>query len=163
MIRLILFIFLIGIPIAEIAVFIWVGSIIGAIPTILIIILTAIIGAGLLKRQGIAALGRLRNDVENNKVPAGSIGETLTVALAGILLLTPGFITDAVGFALFLPSFRHWLGRRIAGSIQVERGNAAQPGRPGATPRGGNKTIDLDEGEYSRADPDSPWHDRPKD
>lgn len=167
MIRFILFIFLIGVPIAEIAVFIMVGDIIGALPTILIIILTAIIGATLLKRQGIAALSRLKRDVENNKVPAGAIGETLAVAVAGILLLTPGFITDAVGFALFVPSFRRWLGRRITGSIRMERGATPQPGQPGwggpSRPSGGRKTIDLEEGEFSRADPDSPWHERPRD
>lgn len=162
MIRFILMIFLIGIPIAEIAVFLLVGSVIGALPTIAIIILTAIIGAGLLKRQGISALTRIRADIDSNKVPAGSIGEAFTIALAGILLLTPGFITDTVGFALFVPGVRHWIGNKIVGAVRMDirthnGGGFQRPGQPS-----GPRTIDLDETDYSRADPNSPWHDRPQ-
>jgi len=162
-IRLVLLFFLIGLPIAEIAVFIMVGSVIGALPTIAIIIVTALIGAGLLKRQGVSALTRVRADVENNKVPAGSVAEAFTVALAGIMLLTPGFITDAFGFVLFVPGVRRWLGQRIVGAVRVDRASFTQ-GSSGNWPperRQGPRTIDLDEGEFSRADPNSPWHDRP--
>ena len=166
MIRFILLIFLIGIPIAEVAVIVMVGSIIGALPTIAIIILTAILGAALLKRQGLSAINRVRSDIRNNKVPAGSIGEAFAIALAGILLLTPGFITDTVGFALFVPKVRQWLGQRIAGVVRVDsRGFSGGPQPGWQSPRGpqGPKTIDLDEGEYSRgADPSSPWHEEPR-
>ncbi len=163
MIRFILLIFLIGIPIAEVAVFIMVGSVIGALPTIAIIILTAIIGATLLKRQGLSALNRVRMDVRNNKVPAGSIGEAFTIALAGILLLTPGFITDTVGFALFVPKVRQWLGKRIVGAVRFESAGFPRDGSQGwQNPRAPQKTIDLDEGEYSHGqDPSSPWREPP--
>lgn len=166
MIRFILFIFLIGIPIAEVAVIIMVGSVIGALPTIAIIILTAIIGAGLLKRQGLSAINRVRMDVRNNKVPAASMGEAFAIALAGILLLTPGFITDTVGFALFVPKVRQWLGQRITGVVRMDtRGFSTGPQPGWQTQRNpqGQKTIDLDEGEYSRgSDPSSPWHEDPR-
>ncbi|MEM8663842.1 MAG: FxsA family protein, partial [Pseudomonadota bacterium] len=119
MIRLILFILLLGVPIAEIAVFIAVGSAIGVLPTILLIILTTVIGATLLRRQGVSALAKLQDDVRNKRTPAGAIGEAVTVAIAGILLLTPGFITDAVGFTLFIPAVRRWLWRGVKGSIKV--------------------------------------------
>lgn len=164
MLRLILLIFLIGIPIAEVAVFMLVGSVIGALPTIAIIILTAIIGAGLLKRQGVSALTRVRADIESNRVPAGSVAEAFTIALAGILLLTPGFITDTLGFVLFVPAVRRWLGQRIVGAVRIDRASFTQrsagtwpPDRPT-----GPRTIDLDEGDYRASeDPSSPWHDRP--
>lgn len=164
MIRLLLFILLVGVPIAEIAVFLTVGSAIGVLPTIAIIILTAVIGATLLKRQGVSALARLQSDVRNNKVPAAAIGEAVTIAIAGLLLLTPGFITDAVGFSLFVPSFRSWLWRRISGSVKVVTGSGAAANvfrtRPKPGPQA-SRTIDLEEGEYRRGDDNSPWQDRP--
>jgi len=157
-IRLILFLLLVGIPIAEIAVLLTVGSVIGVLPTIAIIILTAAIGTVLLKRQGVSALRRLQDDVRQDRIPAEAIGHAVTVAIAGVLLLTPGFITDAVGFALFVPAVRRALWRRIARSVTVV--HAARPG-PGRGPQPRGRTIDLDEEDYRRADPDSPWNDRP--
>ncbi|MEM9221370.1 MAG: FxsA family protein [Pseudomonadota bacterium] len=159
MIRFIIFVLLIGIPIAEVAVFMVVGSIIGVLPTILIIILTALIGAGLLKRQGVSALAQLQDDLRNERVPAASIGSAVTIAIAGLMLLTPGFITDAVGFALFVPAVRRWLWRRVSGSVKVVGMEGMAD--PRQKQRRGERTIDLEEGEYSRSDDHSPWQNRP--
>lgn len=167
--RLILFIVLIGLPIAEIALFIVVGGVIGAIPTILLIVLTALLGSALLKRQGGAALQALKRDMDAGEVQASSIGETMTIALAGLLLLTPGFITDAAGIALFIPAVRRWLWSHMSGVIKVQTVGGQGFGRTG-------RTINLDEDEYAahnprddqprqgrqippgRPDPSSPWN-----
>lgn len=165
MIRSILFVFLLIIPIAEIAVFLTVGSIIGVLPTLAIIVGTAILGAVLLKRQGVSAFARLRADVDAGRVPAAAIGQAITVAIAGVLLLTPGFITDAVGFALFVPAVRSWLWRQIRGSVQVHQMNGAgmrsgpandagPAGRPQQRSR--PPVIDLESSEV-RQDPSTPW------
>jgi len=162
LIRLVLFAALVAVPIAEIAVLLVVGSAIGALPTIGLIVLTAIIGAALLRRQGTAAFGRLQADLQANRVPAAAIGHALTVAVAGVLLLTPGFITDAVGFLLFVPAVRSALWRRIRSSIKVHRldpETGPDFRHPGAPPRG-ERTIDLDADDYGPPDPSSPWHGR---
>lgn len=161
MIRLILFAFLLAVPIAEIAVFLLVGREIGALPTIALIILTAILGAILLKKQGLSAFARLQDDIRAHRVPAAAIGHALTVAIAGALLLTPGFITDSVGFLLFIPAVRAGLWRLIAGSVKVHAAEGPHdrprpmPGSPHGSSRPG--TIDLEAGEYGPADPASPW------
>jgi len=156
--RLILFAALVAVPIAEIAVFLLVGGAIGALPTIGLIVLTAIIGTVLLRRQGTAAFARLQDDIRANRVPAAAIGHALTVAVAGVLLLTPGFITDAVGFLLFIPAVRAGLWRQIRNSIKIHRLEPEGPTYRQSEPqRRGSRTIDLDEGEYRPSDPTSPW------
>lgn len=177
MLRFILFFLLVAMPIAEIAVFLVVGEAIGALSTILIIILTAVIGTILLRRQGLQALTRLREDSRAGRVPAAAIGHAITVAIAGALLLTPGFITDTIGFALFIPAVRRGLWRLIASSFVVRSvgGSPLGPGpsrddgfdsgpKPGpaggfgSPPRRGPQTINLDSDEYESREPDgSPW------
>ena len=167
-IRSILFIFLLLVPIAEIAVFLTVGSMIGVLPTLLIIVLTAIMGAVLLKRQGLAAFVRLQEDARAGRVPAAAIGQAITVGIAGVLLLTPGFITDTVGFLLFVPSVRAWLWRQISGSVKVQQYNPSGPsGGPGPGPAGrpyrpsDPRVIDLEATEVE-PDPTTPWRDGPR-
>lgn len=177
MLRLILFLLLVAIPIAEISLFIVIGGQIGALPTILIIILTAAIGTVLLRRQGGAALVALKRDIDRGEMPFAAIGHAVTVAIAGLLLLTPGFITDAAGFALFMPAVRRWLWRRLSGLVDFRTVGAAGPAGPRRSGRG--STIDLDEDDYAahphgadprsaepprlapdpaRENPDSPWN-----
>ncbi|WMS44325.1 FxsA family protein [Acuticoccus sp. MNP-M23] len=158
-IRLFLIAILIAIPIAEVAVFLLVGSIIGALPTIALIILTAVLGATLLKRQGLSAIARLKADMDQNKVPAGAIGQAVTVAIAGILLLTPGFITDTVGLLLFVPAVRSSIWRQVSGAVKMERGKAPQRSTGAPRQRTHARTIDLDQGDYrpKGGDDDSPW------
>jgi UPF0716 protein FxsA len=100
---LLIFIF---VPIVEIAVFIQLGSEIGLWNTVLLILLTAIIGTWLLKNQGMATLQRAQETIRKQVFPVTEVFDGLCLALAGVLLLTPGFVTDAVGFLLFLPQLR---------------------------------------------------------
>ncbi len=102
----ILFLLFLIIPIIEIYLLIQVGSIIGALYTILLIVLTAIVGAFLLRIQGIATLRRVQETVARGKVPAMELLEGLMLLVGGALLLTPGFFTDALGFICLIPVLR---------------------------------------------------------
>lgn len=97
------------IPVIEIAVFIHLGGEIGLWNTILLIILTAIMGTWLLRAQGLATLQRAQASLERQVFPVAEVFDGLCLVIAGVLLLTPGFVTDAVGFLLFLPFIRAML------------------------------------------------------
>lgn len=170
--KLIILLIFIGIPLAEIAVFIWVGDIIGIGATVALVILTAIIGVALLKRQGLAALERAQRTIDAGELPVDSVIDGVCLLVAGAFLLTPGLITDTAGFLLLLPALRHGLGRWVmtkvkeSGSVKVwttgppPRGSGA-PG-PGTiegeyedvTPE---KEKDEDRPSIERSDPRSPW------
>ena len=107
---LLLLIFIV-IPLAEIAVFIQVGDAIGLGPTIAIVIITAIIGTALLRAQGFATLSRAQKTVSEGGIPIDSVIDGASLLVAGAFLLTPGMITDSLGFLLFVPAFRHWLAK----------------------------------------------------
>ena len=93
-------------PIVEMAVLIKVGALIGVGPTILGVLLTAVIGAGLLKRQGLSTLMRANQKMNAGEMPAKEVAEGFMLAVGGALLLTPGFVTDTIGFALLMPGVR---------------------------------------------------------
>jgi UPF0716 protein FxsA len=101
-----LFAVFVGVPILEIALFIKVGGAIGLLPTLLIVILTALAGTALMRLQGMQALARLRSSLEAGGDPVGPIAHGALILVAGILLLTPGFFTDAVGLLLLIPAVR---------------------------------------------------------
>ncbi len=102
----VLIILFIAIPIIEIYLLIKVGSVIGAIPTILIIIGTAVLGAYLLRAQGISTLNRVQNSLQRGEIPALEMMEGLVLLICGALLLTPGFFTDLLGFLALIPVIR---------------------------------------------------------
>jgi UPF0716 protein FxsA len=102
----ILFLAFLLIPIAEIYVLIRVGSIIGAFSTIALIVFTAVLGSVLIRAQGLATLARVRNSLEHNEIPAVELMEGMCLLVAGALLLTPGFVTDSIGFILLIPPLR---------------------------------------------------------
>ena len=107
------FIFLafILVPLAEIALFVEVGGILGLWPTLGIVVLTAFLGTGLLRSQGLAAFSRAQVSMAEGRLPMEEVVHGFCLVIAGALLLTPGFLTDAVGFLLFLPPVRLALGR----------------------------------------------------
>ena len=96
-------------PIVEMYLLIEVGGYIGAPWTIALVMLTAVIGITLLRRQGLATLTRGVTRMQQGEVPAQEMAEGILLGIAGALLLTPGFVTDAVGFALLTPGVRQWL------------------------------------------------------
>ncbi|MCP4936908.1 MAG: FxsA family protein [bacterium] len=97
----------ISLPIAEIALLIKVADYIDLWPTILLIILTAVIGVYLLRLQGLSSLARAQTSLNEGRLPVNSITDAVGLMLAGAFLLTPGLITDTLGFALLIPAVRH--------------------------------------------------------
>ncbi len=110
------------VPIVEIYLLIKVGQVIGAGWTIALVVLTAVIGVWLLRLQGLSTLLRARQKLEHDELPAQELLEGMGLVVAGALLLTPGFFTDAVGFLLLLPPTRRWLVRRLAARLVVSAG-----------------------------------------
>lgn len=105
------------IPVSEIYILIAIGGQIGILPSIGLVILTGIVGASLARSQGLQTLGRIRDSFRQGVVPGEELLNALLIAIAGIVLLTPGFLTDAAGLFLLIPATRtlcrEWLKRRI--------------------------------------------------
>lgn len=105
------------IPVSEIYILITIGGQIGILPSIALVILTGIIGASLARSQGLQTLGRIRDSFQQGLVPGEELLNALLIAIAGIILLTPGFLTDAAGLFLLIPATRtlcrEWLKRRM--------------------------------------------------
>ncbi len=100
------FIAIVVISFAELYVLIAVGSVLGALPTIFLILASAALGSFLLKQQGLATWQRFQTSIARQEMPAYELAEGFLILLGGALLLTPGFITDAVGLICLLPSLR---------------------------------------------------------
>lgn len=116
----------IGVPLIEIALFIQVGGFIGLWPTIAVVILTAVAGTALLRHQGLGALSRLQESLDRGETPLDPVFDGFCLLAAGMLLLTPGFFTDALGFLLFTPPFRAALKRAITSRMTIHKEGAAQ-------------------------------------
>lgn len=149
-----LFLILVAVPIIEIALFIEVGGWLGLWPTLAIVIATAMAGAALLRSQGRGVMAELQGRLRQGGDPTGPIAHGAMILFAGALLLTPGFFTDAVGFALLVPPVRaallRWGAARFAGAVHVQTfGTGAGPGarRPGGP-------GDVVEGEFTAEAPD---------
>jgi UPF0716 protein FxsA len=114
------------VPAVELFVLIKVGGVIGAADTIFIIILTGILGAALTRHQGFKILDRIRQAMERGQMPAAELVEGALILVGGVLLLTPGFITDAAGFFLLVPLTRRLIRQRLTAWIgrQIEAGRA---------------------------------------
>ncbi|MFQ5955043.1 MAG: FxsA family protein [Kiloniellales bacterium] len=106
---ILLFVFIV-VPLAEIGTFIVIGERIGLWPTLAGVVLTAAAGAALLRAQGFAILRRAGQSLQRNELPVSEVFHGACLLCAGALLLTPGFLTDAVGLALFVPIVRDYLG-----------------------------------------------------
>lgn len=125
-----IFLALIAVPLIEIALFIQVGGLIGLLPTLLTVFLTAIAGTWLLRRQGADALRELQQIMRMGGDPRGPLAHGALILVSGILLLTPGFFTDAIGFALLIPPVREIVIRELARRVSVSTHRAgAQAGR----------------------------------
>lgn len=128
----IIFLALVSVPLIEIYLLISVGRSIGAGSTILVVLFTAVLGAWLLRMQGLNTLQRIQTSTAEGKLPATELIEGLILLVTGALLLTPGFFTDAIGFALLVPGIRGWFARRMiaAGVYRVQSGGKAQGSNP---------------------------------
>lgn len=111
-------------PLVELAILIYLGTIIGALYTILIVVATGILGAFMARNQGLATLSRIRSNFECGIIPSNELFHGALILAGGLLLLTPGVITDIVGFAVLVPQTRRLIGRWILSLIRrrIERG-----------------------------------------
>ena len=152
---------LLALPLIEIAVLIMVGSSIGVFPTIALIILTGILGTILLKIQGFSVLSRIRTEMERGEAPDKSLADAAMIAIAGLFLILPGFVSDVIGLALFLPPVRALIRSVIGKRVTIIRTS----GRTGRRQRPG--VVDLDPDEFRRTGPGtdgaSPWQLPPRD
>ncbi|MEQ8746398.1 FxsA family protein [Pyruvatibacter sp.] len=103
----------VGIPLIEIALFIEIGGAIGTVATIAIVIATAVLGASLLRQQGMSTARMAQTKLSRGEMPVEQAFDGMFLVFAGGLLLTPGFMTDAIGFSLFVPQIRGWLRGRL--------------------------------------------------
>ncbi|WP_194097649.1 FxsA family protein [Marivivens aquimaris] len=146
----------IAVPLIEIALFINVGGLIGLWPTLLIVLLTAILGANLVKREGAKELLRLRQSFNDLRDPSENLAGGAMILFSGALLLTPGFFTDAVGFALLIPAVRTSVYKYLRGKVKVQSFTYGQTmQREPRDPQRGD-TID---GDFVEVDPEKrPTH-----
>ncbi|WLR92486.1 FxsA family protein [Shinella zoogloeoides] len=146
--RLLIPLFVLLLPLAEIACFILVGRRIGLLPTLSLVVLSAIAGIVLMRIQGFGVLARLRQSGETGRAPGKELLDAAMILIAGILLLIPGFLTDILGLALFLPPVRSFLWNRLMRNVVVvDIGGMRPGGRPETGPQ---RTIDLDEDDFHR-------------
>ena len=149
MFRILLLLFLI-IPAIEIALFIQIGGAIGVIPTLLLIVVTAVLGVTLLRMQGLLTLVRVQESLDRGEIPAIELVEGLMLLISGAFLLTPGFFTDAVGFAV--PAVRRSVALWLLSNVNITSFRTGKPHHQGPdryTDARGHTTI---EGEYRRKD-----------
>lgn len=154
--RLALLLF-ITVPIIEMIILIEVGGIIGAIPTVGLVVLTATLGIWLLRLEGLATLTRVQDKLNRGEIPETELLEGIMLLVGGALLLTPGFVTDAIGFACILPGARRpiarWIiDRSVLNAIHVVRPGPRGPGGPEDRPHQGSNSPRTIEGEFKDED-----------
>ncbi|MDY7026449.1 MAG: FxsA family protein [Pseudomonadota bacterium] len=101
------------VPIIELVVLIGLADWVGFFPTLILIISTAFIGVNMLKRQGVNTLNKIRAAARSNKVPTNEVIQGVMLFFAGGLLLTPGLVTDVVGFSILIPQSRRWIASKL--------------------------------------------------
>jgi UPF0716 protein FxsA len=152
---MLIFLLLVAVPIIEIALFIEIGGWLGTWTTIGVVVLTAAIGTALLRIQGLATLGELQRRLAAGEDPGATLAHGAMILVAGLLLLTPGFFTDAVGFLLLAPPVRaaairfsrsRMMHVQTRAGMRMSGGVHRRPAGPGTGPG----TVD---GEYQVIDP----------
>nr|WP_319391341.1 FxsA family protein [uncultured Cohaesibacter sp.] len=173
---------LLAVPILEIGVFILVGGQIGVVNTLLGVLLTAVIGTILLRRQGFALIGQAQQQMNEGKIPGKEMAHGVMLLAAGLLLLTPGFVTDTFGFLLLVPGIRDGIFHFFKSRVTVAGLHSQSFGSGGGTyyesysyqsrntdsRPSRDDIIDLDEDQFGEVKdhtviengngPDSPWN-----
>ena len=150
---------LLVVPLAEIAAFVVIGGQIGVWATLGMVLLTAIIGSFLLRWQGVGLFNRINTEIRGNRVPGRELVHGVMILVAGVLLLTPGFVTDSLGFLLFVPAIRDLVWRSVKDRIVVQTMSSGF-GPAAGQRQSGDGVVDLDEDEFQRnPDASSPWSD----
>ena len=149
---LLLLAILVAVPLVEIYLLISVGRVIGAGVTVLAVIGTAVLGAWLLRLQGLNTIARVQNTAARGEIPAQELIEGLILLVTGALLLTPGFFTDAIGFLCLIPPIRAHLARQFLKNglsrVDIRGFGQANPANRDRTPGRGS----IIDGEFYEAD-----------
>lgn len=143
-----LFLLFVALPIIEIAILVNVGEVIGGWNTIAIVIITAFAGAHLVRQQGLSTLTQAQNKMQSGQIPGQEMAEGLLLVISGVLLVTPGFVTDAIGFLFCLPFTRPIIAQALIKHFPV---NVVTPNQQPFNQRGPynpNGQGDVFEGEY---------------
>jgi UPF0716 protein FxsA len=143
----IVFLLFLLIPLVEIWFLIVVGGVVGALPTVALVVLTAVIGAALARHQGLATLQRLQATIARGEAPAIEMLEGVLLLVGALLLLTPGFFTDALGFICLIP-----VTRRALAWWGVKRFTLVTPAGPAQETPGPAHRSRTIEGEFHRED-----------
>ncbi|MEM6407494.1 MAG: FxsA family protein [Pseudomonadota bacterium] len=144
-----LFLLFVTIPIVEIALFIQIGGWLGLWPTLGIVILTAVLGTVLVRAQGLQAMGQIKSNLNELRDPTEALAHGAMILASGLLLLTPGFFTDAVGFSLLVPPVRLALFRYIRKRIKVQSFVDTGPRSAAHGPRSQRSGGDVIDGEFT--------------
>ena len=131
-----------ALPLIEIALFIVIGQAIGLLPTLFGIVLTGMIGALVLRWQGVAVLSEMQVRLQRGEMPARQMGDAMLIGLAGLLLLLPGYFTDLIGLVLLVPWTRELIYRLLARNLKVVEVSTSY--RRAGDP----ELIDLDHRDY---------------
>jgi len=153
------FLVLVVVPIIEIGLFVQLGGFIGLWPTLAIVVATALLGSFLLRKQGLSTLEELRRTAETGQNPAGPLAHGALILVAGLLLLTPGFFTDGIGFLLMVPPVRAVLIRWVAARAQMKMYASAANSQQ--APDIIDAEFEVMEDETPRTPGDSGWTKRP--
>lgn len=155
-----LFLLFIVMPIVEITLLIQVGQVIGTWNTVGLVLLSAFIGVNMLRYQSLATLSRAQQRAQAGEIPGQEMVEGIALAVGGALLVTPGFVTDLIGFSCLLPQSRKWLAAQLMKRFTVVAMSSSTQYSHGA-PHGHSKSPhsrpnghqgDVIEGEYERKD-----------
>ena len=155
---MLLLLLFIGIPLLEITLFIQVGGAIGLGWTLAIVIITAILGAAMVRTQGAQAMMNLRGSFSQLQDPTENLAHGAMILFSGALLLTPGFFTDFIGFALLIPAVRTAVYKRVREKVNVQGFQMGPDGQPNPRAQRPDGVID---GEFEEVDPDNPPHSGP--
>ncbi len=140
----VIFLFFLIVPFVEIYLLLQIGGIVGVFPTVLLVVFTAVLGAWLLRQQGFSTWQRLQANLAQGKVPAYEMIEGPLLLIGGALLLTPGFFTDALGFACLIPQVRRKFAKYVIENHLID----FQSGSPFQKPR--SKPDNVIEGEFKK-------------
>lgn len=154
------------VPLAELALLVWLGRRVGLLPTVALVIVTGVLGASLARLQGLASWRRFQQALAEGRPPHRELLEGLLVLLAGAVLLTPGLLTDLTGFALLVPPLRRAVAARLAHRFAARFAVVGPDGvprrpRPRGDVRGDGDAIDV-EWEVKRGDGEGGGGDEPR-
>jgi len=148
----IFFLLLIVMPIVEIYFLIQVGSSIGAFSTVMLIVFTAVVGAYLFRLQGLTTIQRVQASLSRGEIPAIEMIEGAMLLVSGVLLLTPGFVTDMVGFVCLVPAVRRKFALSLMDSQFVSQSSFQAGASFQQTKQEQTLDTDIIEGEFRRDD-----------